>query len=317
MSTSTLMRTAGASEVLERRTRPLSITDARVLTRAEGDAAKVFTGHAAVFDSRTAIGNPLRWGWYEEIAAGAFTKTLAEGDARFLVDHDSRLLVARVSAGDLRLAEDDIGLATTVDPLDEELSYVRDLVRNLEKRRITGMSFGFYVVRDEWSTVEVEVTGADGNTTTEQAELRRLLELRLLEVSAVTFPAYEDTDAGLRKMADEVRAARGVTGSTERVTRANGVVDAVADQDFLSAMIPHHQAAVTMASEAAPNLVDQRVRDLASGIMDLQTTEIGMMQAWLGEDAPAPAMDMSRALPAPDERARALAVRYGLQRGDS
>jgi HK97 family phage prohead protease len=117
--------------------------------------------------------------------------------------------VARVSAGDLQLAEDDIGLATTVDPLDEELSYVRDLVRNLEKRRITGMSFGFYVVRDEWSTVEVEVTGADGKTTTEQAELRRILELRLLEVSAVTFPAYEDTDAGLRKMADEVRAARG------------------------------------------------------------------------------------------------------------
>ncbi|TKJ24378.1 hypothetical protein A6V29_05005 [Blastococcus sp. CCUG 61487] len=206
-----MLRTAGASEILERRTRPLTITDARVVTRAEGDnPAKVFTGHAAVFDSRTAIGNPLRWGWYEEIAPGAFTKTLDEGDARFLVDHDSRLLVARVSAGDLRLAEDDIGLATTVDPLDEELSYVRDLVRNLEKRRITGMSFGFYVVRDEWSTIEVEVTGPDGKTTTEQADLRRLLELRLLEVSAVTFPAYEDTDAGLRKLADEVRAARGL-----------------------------------------------------------------------------------------------------------
>lgn len=209
MTTCEVVRTAGASEVLERRTRPLSITDARVITRAEGDPVKVFTGHAAVFNSRTAIGNPLRWGWYEELAEGAFTKTLTEGDARFLVDHDSRLLVARVTAGDLQLAEDDIGLATTVDPLDTELSYVRDLVRNLEMRRITGMSFGFYVVRDEWTSIEVEVTGADGKTTTEQAELRRLLELRLLEVSAVTFPAYEDTDAGLRKMTDEVRAARG------------------------------------------------------------------------------------------------------------
>lgn len=210
--TQTLHRTAGAGEIFERRTRPLTVTDARVQTRAAGDdTAKVFTGHAAVFDSRTAIGNPLRWGWYEEIAPGAFAKTLTEGDARFLVDHDSRLLVARVSAGDLQLAEDDIGLAATVDPLDEELSYVRDLVRNLEKRRITGMSFGFYVVRDEWSSVEVEVTGADGKTETHSCELRRLLELRLLEVSAVTFPAYEDTDAGLRKLADEVRAARGLT----------------------------------------------------------------------------------------------------------
>jgi hypothetical protein len=39
-----------------------------------------FVGHAAVFDVRTAIGNPLRWGFYEEIAPGAFTKTLSKGD---------------------------------------------------------------------------------------------------------------------------------------------------------------------------------------------------------------------------------------------
>jgi HK97 family phage prohead protease len=209
--TDTLQRTSGTSSVLERRTRALGDTDVRLITRADSDSAKVFTGHAAVFDARTSIGNPLRWGFYEEIAPGAFTKTLAEGDARFLVDHDTRLLVARVSAGDLQLVEDGIGLAATVDPLDEELSYVRDLARNLEKRRITGMSFGFYVVRDEWTSIEVEVTGADGKTTSEPADLRRITEVRLLEVSAVTFPAYEDTDAGLRSMVDEVRAARGVT----------------------------------------------------------------------------------------------------------
>lgn len=232
MTTATLHRAAGASEILERRTRPLSVTDARIQTRASGDAAaKVFTGHAAVFNSRTSIGNPLRWGWYEEVADGAFTKTLAEGDARFLVDHDSRLLVARVSAGDLQLAEDDIGLASTVDPLDEELSYVRDLVRNLEKRRITGMSFGFYVVRDEWSTIEVEVTGADGKTTLAEAELRRILEIRLLEVSAVTFPAYEDTDAGLRKLADEVRAARGLTTSSAPSSEGERPAPAEATRD--------------------------------------------------------------------------------------
>ena len=219
MSTSTeptgqLQRATGTSSVLERRTRALGDTDVRLIARADSDSAKVFTGHAAVFDARTSIGNPLRWGFYEEIAPGAFAKTLAEGDARFLVDHDTRLLVARVSAGDLQLVEDGIGLAATVDPLDEELSYVRDLARNLEKRRITGMSFGFYVVRDEWTTIEVEVTGADGKTTNEPADLRRITEVRLLEVSAVTFPAYEDTDAGLRAMVDEVRAARTTPDST-------------------------------------------------------------------------------------------------------
>lgn len=208
MSTSTTerpgRRAASAPEnVLELRTRALDDTDARLL-RAEGDdATSTFFGHAAVFNSRTAIGNPLRWGWYEEIATGAFTKTLAEGDARFLVDHDSRLLVARVSAGDLRLSEDAVGLATDAD-LDAELSYVKDLIRNLDKKRITGMSFGFYVVKDEWFTETVETS--DGQSA--EVEVRIIQEVRLLEVSAVTFPAYDDTDAGLRKMCDEVRSTR-------------------------------------------------------------------------------------------------------------
>lgn len=217
------LRSDAASTVLERRIRPFGDTDAQVI-RADDNAEPKFFGHAAVFNSRTAIGNPLRWGWYEEIASGAFTKTLSEGDARFLVDHDSRLLVARVSAGDLRLAEDAVGLATDAD-LDVELSYVKDLVRNLEKKRITGMSFGFYVVKDEWFTETVETS--DGNTA--EVEVRIIQEVRLLEVSAVTFPAYEDTDAGVRKMCDEVRSAR--HPQTSSAAQAEGTEPADATRD--------------------------------------------------------------------------------------
>lgn len=193
----------GTTNVLERRIRPFGETDV-TLVRADGDETDPkFTGHAAVFNSRTAIGNPMRWGWYEQIAPGAFTKTLSEGDARFLVDHDSRMLVARVSAGDLRLSEDEVGLATDAD-LDVELSYVKDLVRNLDKKRITGMSFGFFVVRDKWETEQVETSNGDPI----DVEVRTILEVRLLEVSAVTFPAYDETDAGLRKVCDEIRSLR-------------------------------------------------------------------------------------------------------------
>lgn len=177
---------------VERRETPLTLTDFQLRATAT-DADPVFTGHAAVFDSRTAIGNPLTWGFYEEIASGAFTKTLKEGDARFLVDHDTSLLVARISAGDLRLSEDDAGLATEAD-LDQEVSYVRDLTRNVEKRRITGMSFGFRVVKDDWTTEQVETN--DGNSA--DVEVRTIREVELFEVSAVTFPAYEETDAALR-----------------------------------------------------------------------------------------------------------------------
>jgi hypothetical protein len=56
------------------------------------------------------------------------------------------------------------------------------------------MSFGFEVVKDDWAVEEV--TTSDGMTA--QVEVRTILETKLYEVSAVTFPAYEETDAALR-----------------------------------------------------------------------------------------------------------------------
>lgn len=172
--------------------RGLSLADAACEIREIGEE-KRFYGHAAVFNSRTAIGNPLRWGFYEEVAPGAFSKTLMEGDARKLIDHDSYYVVSRVSAGTLTLAQDARGLLVD-SALDTELSYVRDLIANLRNGNITGMSFGFYVVKDDWST---ETKSLDDGTSVE-VEVRKILETKLIEVSSVSFPQYEDTDAGLR-----------------------------------------------------------------------------------------------------------------------
>ncbi|MFF7200514.1 HK97 family phage prohead protease [Streptomyces sp. NPDC008141] len=191
--------------------RDLTLASAGLQIREAGEGSPPgFEGHAAVFNSRTAIGNPLTWGFYEEIADGAFTKTLAEGDARFLVDHDTRLVVSRVSAQSLRLAQDAVGLAVDAD-LDQRLSYVADLIVNLENRNITGMSFGFRVVKDEWEPVEIETVSGDKA----EAELRIIREVQLYEVSAVTFPAYEDTDAGLRSVGVAL-AARGDDAAFDR-----------------------------------------------------------------------------------------------------
>ncbi|MFF9898495.1 HK97 family phage prohead protease [Streptomyces longispororuber] len=191
--------------------RDLALATARVQVRAVGDeqAVRGFGGHAAVFNQRTAIGNPLTWGFYEEIAPGAFTKTLSEGDARFLVDHDTRLVVSRVSAGSLRLAQDQTGLAVDAD-LDTRLTYVNDLVVNLDLRNITGMSFGFRTVKDDWETVAVQTSEGDM-----EAELRVIREVQLFEVSAVTFPAYEGTDAALRSVGVAL-AARGDAAAFDR-----------------------------------------------------------------------------------------------------
>jgi len=186
-----------------RELRTRSVDDAAVALREAADAAPVFVGKPIVYNSRTAIGNPLKWGFYEEIAPGSATKTLQEGDIRFLVDHETSMPVSRSSAGTLRLVESDAGVAVDSD-LNVAKSYVADLVENLRDKTITGMSFGFIVTKDEWSTIDVGT--ADGQTV--EADLRVIREFKLLEVSAVTFPAYEDTEAGLRKMTAAIRALR-------------------------------------------------------------------------------------------------------------
>lgn len=180
----------------ERRRLSLDVAGVQVRANDDGSEEVRFKGYAAMFNSRTAIGNPLKWGFYEEVAPGAFSKTISEGDQRFLIDHDSYYVVSRVSAGTLKLAQDSRGLAVE-SALDKRLSYVNDLIVNVDLRNITGMSFGFYVIKDEWSTEEVETS--DGDTA--EVEVRRILETRTIEVSAVTFPAYDDTEAELNSVA--------------------------------------------------------------------------------------------------------------------
>lgn len=190
------MRTLTRTTTEERRRLPLSTAEVAIRAGDGEGSAERFFGYAAVFNSRTSIGNPLRWGFYEEVAAGAFTKTISEGDARMLIDHDSYYVVSRVSAGTLSLAQDAKGLPVD-SALDQGLSYVSDLKTNVRNKNITGMSFGFQVIKDDWEMIDVETT--DGQVV--QAELRILREVKLFEVSAVTFPAYTDTEASLRNVA--------------------------------------------------------------------------------------------------------------------
>lgn len=182
----------------ERRRLTLAASDFHLRAAAD-DSPPAFQGYASKFNERTAIGNPLTWGFFEQVAPGAFTKTLSEGDQRFLVDHDTAMVVARSSAGTLRLAQDGVGLVTDAD-LDPNLSYVNDLIANLRNGNITGMSFGFEVLKDQWETVNVDTVGDDGVPVSAPADLRMLQEVRLMEVSAVTFPAYTSTEAALRSV---------------------------------------------------------------------------------------------------------------------
>jgi uncharacterized protein len=208
---------------LERRFLPGS-GGVREVRAAEADGPVGFTGLPIVYGERTAIGNPLRWGFYEEIEAGAAAQVLTDGvDCRFLLNHDARQLCARTTSGTLRLTDAAEGVLCDADLA--PVSYVRDVAILLERRDITGMSFAFRVAEDRWSTVEVETT--DGQNVS--CDLRTIVRFSdLPDVSIVTYPAYEATTAGLRSAgtADALGRHRGLDADSVLALRAGREPDA-------------------------------------------------------------------------------------------
>jgi uncharacterized protein len=169
----------------ERRILPLSIE----LRAGEGDQAGKLVGHAAVFDQWTRIAE--FWGdvYEEKMAPGAFKKTISEGDIRALWNHDVNIVLGRLRAGTLELSEDETGLAATITPPDNE--WGRPVMEAVKRGDVSGMSIAFQVVKDEWTT-------PDKKTEPDALRKRVIKEVRLFEVSPVTFPAYPQTDISAR-----------------------------------------------------------------------------------------------------------------------
>lgn len=141
-------------------------------------------GHAAVFGQTAQVA-----GGYERLAASAFDAALAdEGtDVRALVNHNPTMVLGRQSAGTLRLGTDAEGLRFEIDLPDT--SYARDLRELVARGDVTGASFGFVPGDDAISRAP---DGKQLRTHTSVA--------KLLDVSPVTWPAYDGTQVSLRNI---------------------------------------------------------------------------------------------------------------------
>ena len=151
----------------------------------------IFTGYASVFDNPYSVADSR--GVYNEIVTrGAFTKTLNEqDDVKFLINHDG-IPLARTKSKTLELREDEHGLFVKAS-LDESNPKVAEISSALKRGDLSEMSFGFHAIKDDFSS--------DGET-------RTLKELRLLDVSVVTWPANPATLASIRGV--DLEALQGV-----------------------------------------------------------------------------------------------------------
>lgn len=151
----------------------------------------VITGRPIVYDSRTDLG------YFDEIIErGALDKTDLK-DVRFLVNHDtSKIPLARSRNNNanstMQLSVDEQGLAIRVNLDIENNSEARNLYSAIKRGDITGMSFMFGVNGEEWEDLD-----SDHPT-------RHIKSIStVVEVSAVTFPAYESTSISARDKTKE------------------------------------------------------------------------------------------------------------------
>lgn len=164
------------TQTIERR-----VFDAELrVERREGEPAKI-TGHAAVFNL---LSEDLG-GFRERVTPGCFTDTISTDDIRALFNHDPSIVLGRNRAGTLKLREDERGLAFDIELPDTQAG--RDLVTSIERGDVSGNSFGFRTLTDEWAMEDGE-------------SVRTLVKVRLFDVSPATFPAYPQTDLALRSL---------------------------------------------------------------------------------------------------------------------
>lgn len=159
--------------------RAFSFTEVRI----EGDEDKPkITGFAAVFDQ---LSVPL-WGFREKVAKGAFARTIKKEDIKALWNHEPSFILGRNKNKTLVLEEVDKGLDVGILPPDTQ--WGRDATELIRRGDVDQMSFSFEVVKDMWESQDTK------------NPIRTLLEVKLFDVSPVTFPAYPQTTVKARSM---------------------------------------------------------------------------------------------------------------------
>lgn len=152
----------------------------------ESEGRGIITGRPIVYNSRTDLG------FFDEIIDSGALDNTDLTDVRFLVNHDfSKIPLARsrrnTPNSTMQLTTDALGLGIRVNLDIENNADARSLYSSVQRGDITGMSFMFGTDAERWENLE-----SDHPTRHIEAIST------VVEVSAVTFPAYESTEINAR-----------------------------------------------------------------------------------------------------------------------
>ena len=179
-----------------------------VRAEKDEDHGNILTGRPIVYDSRTDLG------WYDEIIENGALADTDLRDVRFLVNHNTDMIPLARSRNNnanstMQMSVDAEGMAIRVDLDVENNSEAKNLYSAVERGDIDGMSFMFTVDGDRWDDIDSE------------HPVRTITSIsRVLEVSAVTFPAYEATSISARGLDSALDNAKSSLENVKAEARA-------------------------------------------------------------------------------------------------
>lgn len=166
------------------------------------------SGRPIVFNERTNLG------WFDEIIDNEALTDTDLKDVRFLVNHNTDMIPLARSRNNnanstMQLEVDEEGMNIRVDLDTENNADARALYSAVERGDISGMSYMYTVDKDSWDDIESE------------HPTRTIRSIgKVFEVSAVTFPAYEQTSISVRGLSEALESAKESLESAKADARA-------------------------------------------------------------------------------------------------
>ena len=178
--------------------------DFEVRAEENEEHGSTLTGRPIVYNATTDLGF-----FFERIDQGALDNADLR-DVKFLVNHDTGMIpLARSRRNNenstMQMIIGSAGMDIRVDLDTENNAEARALYSSVKRGDLSGMSFMFTVDRDEWQDLDTD-------------KPTRIIKgiSRVFEVSAVTFPAYEQTSITARTAEEALERAKSALESARK-----------------------------------------------------------------------------------------------------